>query len=139
MVKVINHVNINKILNDLARLDGTIVAAGVMDSYNAKKAALNEFGTEKIPSRPFMRTAVNRYGKSWGNKAAKSMKAIIQGMGTDQVTELIGMQMKADISKTLINGPWTPNAAATIAKKGSSRPLVDTGELRSAITYKVKR
>ena len=139
MVKVINHVNINKILKDITSLDGTVVSAGVMDSKNATKAAINEYGTSKIPQRPFMRTAVSRYGKSWGEKSSKAVQSVIKGMPISQVTELVGMQMKSDISSTLTNGPWTPNSAVTIAKKGSSRPLIDTGELRASITYKVEK
>ena len=139
MVKVVNHVNIDKILKDIARLDGTVVSAGVMDSKNATKAAINEYGTSKIPQRPFMRTAVSRHGKSWGEKSAKSVQSVIKGMPISQVTELVGMQMKSDISSTLTNGPWTPNSVVTIAKKGSSRPLIDTGELRASITYKVEK
>ena len=30
---------------------------------------------------------------------------------------------------------WQPNAESTIKKKGSNQPLVDTGEMRKAITY----
>lgn len=30
---------------------------------------------------------------------------------------------------------WAPNAPSTIAAKGSDRPLIDTGELRRAITH----
>lgn len=139
MVKVINHVNINKILKDITSLDGTVVSAGVMDSKNATKAAINEYGTSKIPQRPFMRTAVSRHGKSWGEKSAKSVQSVIKCMPISQVTELVGMQMKSDISSTLTNGPWTPNSVVTIAKKGSSRPLIDTGELMASITYKVEK
>ena len=139
MVKVVNHINIDNILKDITRLDGTVVSAGVMDSKNATKAAINEYGTSKIPQRPFMRTAVSRHGKSWGAKSAKAVQSVMKGMPISQATELVGMQMKADISSTLTNGPWTPNSAVTIAKKGSSRPLIDTGELRASITYKVEK
>ena len=139
MVKAVNHVNIDKILKDIVSLDGTVVSAGVMDSKNATKAAINEYGTSKIPQRPFMRTAVNRHGKSWGSKSAKAVQSVMKGMPISQVTELVGMQMKSDISSTLTNGPWTPNSVVTIAKKGSSRPLIDTGELRASITYKVEK
>ena len=139
MVKVVNHINIDKILKDITRLDGTVVSAGVMDSKNATKAAINEYGTSKIPQRPFMRTAVSRHGKSWGEKSAKAVQSVMKGMPISQATELVGMQMKADISSTLTNGPWTPNSPVTIAKKGSSRPLIDTGELRASITYKVEK
>ena len=139
MVKVINHVNINKILKDITNLDGTVVSAGLLDAKNATKAAINEYGTSKIPQRPFMRTATNRNGKSWGSKSAKAVQSVMKGMPISQVAELVGMQMKSDISSTLTDGPWTPNAPSTIAKKGSSRPLIDTGELRASINYKVEK
>ena len=32
---------------------------------------------------------------------------------------------------------WAPNAPSTIARKGSDKPLIDTGALRRAITYVV--
>lgn len=33
------------------------------------------------------------------------------------------------------NNGWAPNAPATIRRKGSARPLIDTGALRRALTY----
>jgi hypothetical protein len=33
---------------------------------------------------------------------------------------------------------WAPNAPSTIRRKGSNRPLIDTGELRKSITYVVE-
>jgi hypothetical protein len=30
-----------------------------------------------------------------------------------------------------------PNSPVTVALKGSSKPLIDSGELRGAVTYKV--
>lgn len=33
---------------------------------------------------------------------------------------------------------WPPNAPSTIARKGSDRPLIDTGSLRRAITFVVR-
>ena len=34
---------------------------------------------------------------------------------------------------------WAPNAPSTIKKKGSSRPLIDTGAFRRAFTYIIRR
>lgn len=36
------------------------------------------------------------------------------------------------------NNGWAPNKPATIKAKGSDRPLIDTGEMRKAITYVVR-
>lgn len=34
---------------------------------------------------------------------------------------------------------WAPNSPFTVERKGSDRPLVDTGELRKSITYVIRR
>lgn len=34
---------------------------------------------------------------------------------------------------------WAPNSPLTIARKGSSKPLIDKGELRNAITYTIRK
>lgn len=34
---------------------------------------------------------------------------------------------------------WAPNSPRTIALKGSSRPLIDTGAMQEAITYVVRK
>jgi hypothetical protein len=31
-----------------------------------------------------------------------------------------------------------PNAPATIRAKGSSKPLIDTGEMRQSVTYQIR-
>lgn len=33
---------------------------------------------------------------------------------------------------------WAPDAPSTVEKKGSDRPLIDTGELRRSITYELR-
>ena len=35
------------------------------------------------------------------------------------------------------NGNWVPNAPATIRRKGSDRPLIDTGQLVNSVEYEV--
>ena len=41
------------------------------------------------------------------------------------------------MKNTFTTGSFTPNKPATIKRKGSSRPLIDTGHLRQSITSKV--
>ena len=36
------------------------------------------------------------------------------------------------------NGEWKPNSPMTIANKGSSKPLIDNGDLRRQITYSIE-
>ena len=45
--------------------------------------------------------------------------------------------MEGAMKLKFTDGTLTPNAPSTIKKKGSSRPLIDTGQLRQSISNKV--
>jgi hypothetical protein len=47
------------------------------------------------------------------------------------------MQAAADVQAYMVNGKFAPLKAKTIKRKGSSKPLIDTGQLRQSITYRV--
>lgn len=104
--------------------DGTPVATVAMQ---------NNLGTANIPARPFFTIAINKNKKKW----IKLLKnGIIQGKGL-KAAKLVGEQMRVDIVKTITDLDTPPNAPYTIAKKGSSNPLVDTSTLRKSVTYKI--
>ena len=108
-------------------------------------AAIHEFGSPKagVPERSFIRRTFN---EPEGQKVLKDLyaklaKKVITGrMKAEAAIELLGMKMQAMVKNRILNGPGIPppNAASTIEKKGSSRPLVDTGQLVGAITYEVR-
>ena len=59
-----------------------------------------------------------------------------------QLANLIGeaglLQIQRAFENSGINGEWKPNSPMTIANKGSSKPLIDNGDLRSSISYEVE-
>lgn len=104
----------------------------------ADVAAWNEFGTERAPSRPFMRQTIKDNKKKITNHANKALKAALNGGGTQELLNSIGSYTKGQMQKEIRNGDWEPNAPSTIAKKGSSKPLIDTGRMRKSIVYVIK-
>ena len=46
--------------------------------------------------------------------------------------------MKGIVQKTIKEGSFVPNAPSTIRKKGSDKPLIDTGRLRQSVNYHIK-
>lgn len=104
-------------------------------------AIWNEFGTDKIPERSFIRAYFDENQERLKKIFARLMSYyVIQGRGTkEQVLELLGQQIVGEIRKRISRGIPPPNAPSTIAKKGSSKPLIDTGQLRSSITYRVSK
>ena len=101
-------------------------------------AMWNELGTEHAPSRPFLRMSVDENeGKI--KDFLKSKKAdLIRGASAEQVLKEIGIFQKDLIQEKITNGDFVENARATIEKKGSSKPLIDTGRMRQSVNYVIK-
>lgn len=111
-------------------------------------AAVHEFGSPKnhIPQRSFIRATFERPEtyKTLQSMGAKYAKAIVNGkMNAEQALGRIGAwaasQIKATIKNRQTTGPDPQELKpATIERKGSTLPLVDTGRLINAITWLVK-
>lgn len=101
---------------------------------NAQVGAFNNFGTDKIPARPWLEPGVrskdDEYNKIITNAAA-------DGQTLKQALERVGPVAQAAVQVYMTELKTPPNAASTIAMKGSSNPLIDTGALRQSVNYKV--
>ena len=106
----------------------------------AMVAAWNEYGTEHSPSRPFMRDTVRNGKEKIINHATNEAKKAIRGDGDINVLlNSIGAHTKGLMQQEIRNGEFAPNAPSTIAKKGSSKPLIDTGRMRQSVVYVIKQ
>lgn len=111
--------------------------------YVAQVAFWNEYGTiskngnQHIPPRPFMRNVTdNQNAMSRIFNVAKI--ELEKGMENERVAEICGEQLAQMVKLSITGGSYIPNSAYTIAKKGSSRPLVDTGLMLGSVSYKVE-
>jgi len=103
-------------------------------------AAYNEFGTEDIPARPFLSTALDEARKEIASRFEDEMGEILEGNRTAiQAARRLGIFGATIVKKRIRDSQkWAEeNADATIDKKGSSKPLVDTGEMLGAVTWAV--
>lgn len=100
----------------------------------ADVARWNEYGTHAIPPRPFMRNAVDKRGGAWLGYLESELK---KGTDADLAFNRCGEMVRVDIIQSINQTSTPPNAPATIARKKSSHPLIDTGFLKSSVTYKV--
>lgn len=101
--------------------------------------------TIRIPQRSFIRSTFKRADvtREMGELCAKLTSKVIQGMPLKQALGLLGAWGTAKVKDTIntrqtVGPDPQPNAASTIAAKGSDLPLVDTGRLINAITWLVK-
>ena len=91
----------------------------------------------KIPERSFLRTGHDENVDRVLEQTGRAISLVIAGrMSIDDLLDLYGEQMATAI-KTYMRDLSSPaNHPFTIEQKGSSNPLIDTGDLVESITWK---
>lgn len=101
-------------------------------------AIANEFGTDTIPERSFLRGWVDENQERIVAFIASFAEPIVEGKLTpQQAMHQIGLWAQGQIQERIAARIPPPNSAVTVANKGSDVPLIDTGQLRASISYKV--
>jgi hypothetical protein len=115
---------------DGARADGDLTVLEV--------ATYNEFGTENVPERSFLRAWFDANEPAISEILRKQLGLVVAGkLTSEQALARVGAWCVGQIQQRIADGIDPANAPATIAAKGSSTPLIDTGTLRSSISYRV--
>lgn len=98
----------------------------------ADLGAVHEFGSEdgRIPKRPFLRPTVSENSEKYTNLFIKQVRT---STPVPIALERISLMVQADAVQKINEGNFKPLAPVTIAKKGSSKPLIDTGRMRQSI------
>ena len=108
-------------------------------TQTAYVAALNEFGDpdHNQPPRPFFRNMIAANQGGWGAALGKTLKA--SNFNTEQAFSLMGDGMKGQLQKSIQQLDSPPLSPKTIARKGFSKPLIDTGHMFNSVDYEVKK
>jgi len=115
---------------------------------NIEKAVWNEFGTRggasgggwggPVPERPFMQNAMaDNRGKYRDGMATAARKILIGDASMESTLSKLGIMARGDIQGEITSLSSPPNSPVTIALKGSSNPLIDTGAMRQAVTWQI--
>lgn len=115
---------------------------------NAEIGYVNEFGKmtgyPRIPARSFIRMPLNLFFQDkLKEKKSLNEKAFLTALETgtaDKFAAKVGIVAEETIQEAFAThgfGTWAPNAPYTVEMKKSDSPLIDTGQLRRAITSKV--
>jgi hypothetical protein len=110
-------------------------------STNAELAAIHEFGAPRanIPARPFIRPTFDTRRDELVRLQTKLAKDLIAGkIDVTQAMGLLGAwgagAIKAQVTR---NGQFVPLAVATIRRKNSSKPLIDSGQMLASVSWVV--
>ena len=137
----------NDLLKQLKRLEKNAVAVGIHADAGAHKESdgstvaeigfYNEYGTSKIPERSFMRSTLKEKIKQYQAELAKVARSAINKPSSVRVNMgKVGQMVSNDIQNKIVSLRTPPNAEITIAKKRTTNPLIDTGQMVNSIKWK---
>lgn len=113
-----------------------LIDVAVYNNYGT----FNEDGSVHIPARPFM--DIGGFKASLEIKPLVKMlaKKVLEGKTTLHVAaNILGAKAAAIMKNTIRDLDEPPNAPATVAKKKSANPLVDTGLLMQSVTWEIRK
>ena len=87
-----------------------------------------------IPARPWLVPGVPSGTIEYLREIEKGVK---KGDDLDRVLDRVGIIATGKVQQYMTDLKTPPNAPSTIAKKGSSNPLIDSWMLRGSVTYSV--
>lgn len=118
------------------RTDGTFAYNGKF----RKKGNFQSFHripahTVTIPERSVFRYTFHQQ-KYFNRQMRRLASQVLRGEITrDAALNRLGAYVQGKLRGAFTDGHMAPNAPSTIRQKGSSKPLIDTGALRQAITF----
>ena len=148
---------LNRIIRTLNKdLDGVVVKVGVQAKDKAVRrgkggsirntdqplaviAAIHEFGLGDMPQRSFLRSAYDENLPMIDKMIQRVANGAVFGLGTNAALNQLGNVVQGMVQRKIVDGPFVPNSPATIKRKKSSRPLIDTGHLRQSIRDVIER
>jgi hypothetical protein len=148
---------LNRIIRTLNKdLDGVVVKVGVQAKDKAVRrgkggsvrntdqplaviAAIHEFGLGDMPQRSFLRSAYDENLPMIDKMIQRVANGAVFGLGTNAALNQLGNVVQGMVQRKIVDGPFVPNSPATIKRKKSSKPLIDTGHLRQSIRYVIER
>lgn len=102
---------------------------------------LKESTTEiKIPERSFLRTGYDNNRDKVMKKASKLLADVAAGtMTANEMVKAVGLELSSKIKDYATDLQSPPNHPFTTERKGSSNPLVGSGDMIGGITWRAKK
>lgn len=139
----------NKIARTVrAMTQNTVLDVGVFGSAaprqgggltNPEIAMVHEFGSPvaNIPERSFLRSTMDTNRAKYTKEIQRIATKIFDGKTAYAAMNLLGMRAANDVKNTIRAHVPPPLQPETVARKGSSTPLIDTGQVINSITWKL--
>lgn len=157
-MKMHDESSVKELLDVLNELSSTYIEVGILGSGKKYKdgnitvlgvATIHEFGINvidkngnriNIPERSFIRSSYDANKQKIFNLEDELSKVLELKLSVGSFFNLVGEFVVGIIQRHLTEEVKSPPlAGSTIAMKGSSNPLIDTGQLRDSIDYRIVR
>lgn len=101
-------------------------------------AAANEYGDPAMnrPPRPFFRNMIAEKSPEWPHDIAKIAEAT--GYDAETMLGLMGEHIKGQLQGSIRDLMEPALSPVTIAKKGFSKPLIETSHMLNSVDYDIK-
>ena len=114
------------------------VEVGIFDNPElAKRAMGNEFGAGNRPARPFMRVGLDGAKQELGDALEEASKKMLDGMHPKIALAKAGIKAVRVIVESIEDFDTPPNAPSTIRKKGFDDPLIEHGDMKRAVDWRI--
>ena len=150
-----------EIRHNAEALNGTSVQVGVLEGENAWLAGIHEYGCNieitpkmrawlhynglhvkdstkyiKIPERAFLRNGYDENRDTVVKKSSTLLPDVLEGkISIEAFLDFVGTILSSKIRVDVRNLSSPPNHPFTTERKGSSNPLVDTGNMIDGINW----
>lgn len=104
----------------------------------AMVAMIQDFGAPGagIPPRPFFRNMVAAKSAGWPAALAANLKA--KNYDVTAALDLVGEGIEGQLRQSITDTNSPPLSPKTVARKGSAKPLVDTGHMLNSVAHDLK-
>lgn len=119
--------------------DGAEAASGGAGQTVVAVASFHEFGLG-VPQRSWLRAGIDENRGEINKLTRRLGRAIISNrrrLSANRALDLLGLDIVAKLQARIRAGIPPENAPKTIEAKGSSVPLIDTGQMIQSITSRV--
>jgi hypothetical protein len=143
---LVKDLGLDRLVRNVSSIEGRGVSFGIQAGDDTEEgtdvldiAIFNEFGTDTIPPRPFMRDFADKNMAVLQQAMERILGRVEAGAPVDQALGQLG-QFAADAQRAHVRASpeWAePNAAATVKAKKSAVPLIDDAVMVNAIRDEV--
>lgn len=105
----------------------------------AEYAACNEYGTDSIPERSFMRSSFDEnLSKIKADMDQQASRVMAGQIDIRSALGVVGMKHQDRIKRKIGSNIQPANHPETIKRKKSSRTLIDTGAMLNSVHYVIR-